>query len=580
MDDGRWTMDDVSVANEALEAAGSEVDPCGGEPCAKINYSSLQMARWKTCVASMAACAMLFGSMNAHAFNPLGVHLDSGAAPVTIRVSNTQMADLHLASGLSIPSFAWREWVAAMFSMWQTRSGANININVELGAIAACGSVNDGFQNGINEIGVYVGIACGGATAHPYIGPSGVVEFDICFCDGDSSRLGTLGPWDVRHSIALTSFDFVAVMMHEIGHALGLDHTPETVMNDSVANGSTINRLPVGDDISGMRSVHGVRTTAEHWYEYDVTAGTLGPQINKPGSIAMPPRGTMVRSASGVWSVVRAAINASNTTIFFDQSTYPLHSLSTWTNTNFSQGTMSPVVPASQGEHGTRAIATWARNYVTNPSACYDVRSYVSTDNFASGSVYTTGLCSNREVGTAYAPNAGRFVVAYAHQNVTSQSTAGELRIATSTTGISWTNAATSSVRCWAGAAVGCRADGVCLASCDEGETGRLRRAWQPFSIASNGSVTLGTAVFDAGVFWPWNMQIGSSTWGTPDTMLAVGGHTTVVSDASQSIANRTVASTTSPVWFLPVYRTFGKTGQGLGLASHPQRLRAYVFGH
>lgn len=315
--------------------------------------------------------------------------------------------------------------------------------------------------------------------------------------------------------------------------------------------------------------------------EYDVASDTFGPQYTKPGTIAIPPRGTLVRNSLGAWEVIRAAVNSVNSTVYFDRSSYPLSSSSTWTNSNFSQMVMSPVVPAGQGTAGMRAVAMWARWYQFNPPGCYDLRAWVSSDSFASGGLYHTGLCSNREPGVVYAPNADRFVVAYAEQTTGNQSQHGELSISTaSMLGSPWVTPVRTGIRCLNGVALGCRADGSCVASCDESEGGILRRAYLSFSISSGGVVTTGPAIYFASSFWPWGMQMGASTWGGPDHFLAAGINTSVVGDSSMSIGWLTVQSTQSGNFTFPTQILNGKRSQGHGLASHPERQYVYVFGH
>jgi len=98
------------------------------------------------------------------------------------------------------------------------------------------------------RIGGHVFDGAGGTLAHGFYPPANGLSAagDIHFDTGDTWSIGFGGP----------GFDIFTVFAHELGHALGLDHTavPGSLMNPFYAAGFD---GPQADDIAGMQFIYG-----------------------------------------------------------------------------------------------------------------------------------------------------------------------------------------------------------------------------------------------------------------------------------------------------------------------------------
>lgn len=152
-------------------------------------------------------------------------------------------------AGCTITSFAdampvgWQSAVNAAFAMWS--SVANLTF-VQVADDGA--AFNTATTSGDIRLGLHVFDGAFNILAHGYYPPvnGGSAAGDIHFDIAENWKIGLGGP----------GFDITQVLAHELGHALGLDHT-------GVAN-SLMNPFyseafygPQADDIAGMQFIYG-----------------------------------------------------------------------------------------------------------------------------------------------------------------------------------------------------------------------------------------------------------------------------------------------------------------------------------
>ena len=127
--------------------------------------------------------------------------------------------------------------------------------NITFTAVADGGEAYDAAgTSGDIRIGGHVFDGVGGTLAHGFYPPvnGSTAAGDIHFDTADAWKIGFGGP----------GFDVFQVMAHEIGHAIGLDHTlvPSSLMNafyDETFSG------PQTDDIAGAVFIYGPAVTTE-----------------------------------------------------------------------------------------------------------------------------------------------------------------------------------------------------------------------------------------------------------------------------------------------------------------------------
>ena len=118
---------------------------------------------------------------------------------------------------------------------------------------------DDPDSDGINTVawgeldGNVLGATCTIFRPEPGNGKPRVIEFDV--------TMSPAVPWSTADKTPRDQFDLVSVVLHEFGHALGMNHTDaeDAVMRPSLGRG-TQHRTLSEDDLAGLLALYGTGT--------------------------------------------------------------------------------------------------------------------------------------------------------------------------------------------------------------------------------------------------------------------------------------------------------------------------------
>lgn len=137
----------------------------------------------------------------------------------------------------------WESEIDAAFAAWAAVADLTFIKVLDDGA-----AFNAATTSGDIRIGGHAFDGAGGTLAHGYYPPvnGGSAAGDIHFDIAETWKIGFGGP----------GFDIFQVMAHELGHALGLDHTnvPGSLLNPFYTEAF---KGPQADDIAGMQFIYG-----------------------------------------------------------------------------------------------------------------------------------------------------------------------------------------------------------------------------------------------------------------------------------------------------------------------------------
>jgi predicted Zn-dependent protease len=241
-----------------------------------------------------------FGSRITYSFVPDGTNI--GGAPSALYSSM---------AAKGITTAQWQGAIEQAAAAWEAASNVNLVLVPDDGsAFGASGN-----QQGDSRFG---DIRIGGASL-------GVGTLATCFLP-PAFNGGTLGGDIVLNDNALwginTNYDIQTVAIHELGHALGLDHSTISTA-DMYATYNAQKQSLTADDISGVQAVYGARQPDA----YDAGAGNntsanaadITPLINPAGQASIP--GLNLTNNDLDWFVVTAPANTSGTITVTMQST-------------------------------------------------------------------------------------------------------------------------------------------------------------------------------------------------------------------------------------------------------------------
>ncbi len=181
------------------------------------------------------------------AFDPHGATAVLGGGAGTVMVG--------AGAGTEIATYA------AMLAVWDAASGFS-----SLGIVADTGATFNTFEPGPGNtlfgdirIGEIAMDGPGSVLAHAFQ-PGTSVTFGGTPTIGGDAHFDAAEVWaDLVLGGPAGSFDYASVVLHELGHALGLGHSadPAAIMFPSIAPGA-IKRTLAPDDLAGIRAIYGI----------------------------------------------------------------------------------------------------------------------------------------------------------------------------------------------------------------------------------------------------------------------------------------------------------------------------------
>jgi len=174
-----------------------------------------------------------WGNVNVSvSFLPDGTITDSG-----------QPSNLFATLNAIAPTAIWQAEFARALQTWASVTPLNFHFVADSGAASGvAGSTQGDSRFGDIRLGGYASSAWSGFTYFPSGGTLGGDEF-----------LNTAASWHIG-----TTPDLYSILLHESGHALGLDHSSvfPAVMRPSI---TTVYTGLFADDIAGIQAIYGVR---------------------------------------------------------------------------------------------------------------------------------------------------------------------------------------------------------------------------------------------------------------------------------------------------------------------------------
>jgi hypothetical protein len=376
--------------------------------------------------------------------------------------------------GLSLTTAQARHWVRWSVAQWKGFSGSGL-ITSE-GTTTTLGDTHAECEN--RQAHNFIGAVDGCETAlqctqqcriNPNCGITGAITHPFQDAAMQTGRLersqicvfGQAHDWEVdADAIATTEMDLVGVLTHELGHALGLNHTNGTVMqSNSFLFGNTLARVPYGDDIAGMRDIYGQGANSLKVAIYDDNGGFT--YVTTPGTFASQRYGaTITRNpASGNAFVIHAGPSNGAGNVHFRRTPYPVTAASVWTNRSFAVEAFAPPRMVSTLD---KTVAAWPlkTNFHTT---CQGIMVGYTKNAFDSISHFVLeDSCTLHPVSLAYDPVRELYIMAYLRHHATDPSKNGRIMFRVSTDAFIWESPIDSTIRSSLAPSIAC-SDGECV---------------------------------------------------------------------------------------------------------------------
>lgn len=319
---------------------------------------------------------------------------------------------------LNLTAHHWEEWIGYVATTWVEETGVALDVQFLGSSSAGCLVVNDG----ISSIGVEPG--CFQNDCVLYNGRLGTHSHnaaaqtsDICVHAGARGGM----QYDIeldKVTNGTVNYDIVALLFHEVGHALGLAHSsapgPLRGTNGEVA----FSRHATGELVDALREEYGFRKVPEGMALYDPATEWFPALTTKPGHVALPTDGTFAFDGVQL-NAVRAAIAASGAGLWIDWTRDylpPGWNSATWSN-RYIAAAASRHPPAITGRHplSPELLAVTIQPY-DDLSKCSVLEFRRTSDFFANFDYQTKIACTNVGVDVSFDSTSNRYVMVTVQQ--------------------------------------------------------------------------------------------------------------------------------------------------------------------
>lgn len=418
----------------------------------------------------------------------------SGEEPFNVYVDTGSFSNLN---GDSLSSTESTYWVGWALKEWKVRSGADFDYNVFTTTNASCRTSGDNY----NVVGVSSSSAsatCGSASALAcHIARNNVwgnrIEDDICV-------VGNAATWEVvQEQIASGNKDLIGVLVHEVGHFLGMEHTSYPSVMKSNAFFSSAGRHLYGNDIEGVRDLFGggVQVFERSWRTWYGTSETIGSATSFGGTTSWqrPAAGIGGSSAHSTNRyVVSNMLNTAGTLQYFNRASYPISG--SWSSPSVSTNSWTTAGLASNDGVGSSAkwVAFWPSKQYDIDDTC-EFKGGMSTNAFQTSytAVTISGACSQLPPAIAWDPNSSRFVMVWKAMTGDYYNT-GKIYATTSTNGTSWTTPQSLGVHTLDAPSIACHSTLGCMIGYVRGSSEYPTVVTRKITVSSGtGSITNGS---------------------------------------------------------------------------------------
>lgn len=255
---------------------------------------------------------LLYATLGGNWLTAYGSRITYSFAPDGAMVGGTASTLNQTMAARGFTTQQWQDQFRRAAGTWQTVAGINL-VEVSDNGAALGVSGNQQSDSRFGDIRFFGVPTSEGTLAYAMLPPpfnGGTAAGDVVF--------GTTQAWNIN-----STYDIQTVAIHEIGHALGLDHS--TITSAVMYSGyNGVKQYLTSDDVSGIRSIYGPRqqdgfdassSNYDPWH-----ATNLSGYVTSTGKVSLG--GLDITTADDAdWYYVQAPANASGSLRISMQST-------------------------------------------------------------------------------------------------------------------------------------------------------------------------------------------------------------------------------------------------------------------